>query len=409
VAPLFRVGKIGQAVVSVTVILYVQHAAIMGGAVISLRTVVRDAVAIGCECWVVCPNEKIASVYAEVGAHTLVGPVVGFNHNTSYWYRATLRDMARMLLLTTQILRGTAFLKNVLRRIKPDLVHLNSSTLIPYCIGLRGMNVPVLVHVRENVASGYYGLRRWLLARICDAFAIHIVFISERELQILKTNPTKSSVVYNYVDCDEFTAPPSWHSADKPGSWQLLSLGGISEIKGTHTLIEVASRLGPPFELTIIGSDDPREVKSTSAYQKRIAAMLDQHRAVNVHLVGATTDVRPYLAACNVLIFWSTVPHFARPVFEAWLFGKPAIVHQAVADGTNLSNETCLVVDDDSPDALMRAILEVKEHYPEHLRRAEQGRLIARQKFGRQNFTHLQRLYSAVTEKRVAVAGRVNA
>jgi glycosyltransferase involved in cell wall biosynthesis len=72
------------------------------------------------------------------------------------------------------------------------------------------------------------------------------------------------------------------------------------------------------------------------------------------------TDVPQLLAACDVLVFPSVEPHFARPIIEAGAMGKPVVASrlggplELVAEG-----ETGLLVPREDPQALAEALIEV--------------------------------------------------
>ncbi|GIS66933.1 MAG: hypothetical protein CM1200mP6_00010 [Anaerolineaceae bacterium] len=48
---------------------------------------------------------------------------------------------------------------NYLRNLKPDLVHLNSSTLAASAQASHEAGIPVVWHIREPLAKGYFGVR----------------------------------------------------------------------------------------------------------------------------------------------------------------------------------------------------------------------------------------------------------
>src|ERR1700709_2018304 len=77
-------------------ILYIEHAGIIGGSVVSLKELIIDAIQAGYECHVICTNLQIATFFASTGAIVHVAPVVSFTHNTAYYYKATPFDILRM-------------------------------------------------------------------------------------------------------------------------------------------------------------------------------------------------------------------------------------------------------------------------------------------------------------------------
>jgi glycosyltransferase involved in cell wall biosynthesis len=90
----------------------------------------------------------------------------------------------------------------------------------------------------------------------------------------------------------------------------------------------------------------------------------------------------PLIAAADVVVFPSTVPHFARPVIEAGAMAKPVVASNM--DGVKelvQNNLTGILVEPNDPRALADALMKVlsDKHLAETM--GEAGYLQAKEKF----------------------------
>lgn len=346
-------------------ILYVQHADVLGGSVVSLKELVRDALAEGYDCAVVCVNAKIAAIYTELGARTYVCTnLARINHNTVLVYGIGLIGFLRLGKALLKTFISWLQLISIVRAVKPHVVHLNSSTLILYTIYFYLLGIPRVYHVRENVVRGHFGIRRSIISWIASRFASATIYISEFEFKLLRTKPERSFVVYNYVHLNDFLA--SAHRAVGNGhtALRLITLGGIFRLKGGDVILEslrfVSRR---DVELVVLGSEDPRvnatELSSTDGieYSSKVLALLNDDRiGSRVHFAGKVHNPEAYLATADVLIFWAAAPHFPRPVFEAWLLKKQVIYYNPLFENDLLTAENVMVAEDGSPSTLGQLI-----------------------------------------------------
>ena len=379
---------------------YLQHAHSIGGAVISLRNLVDDALAHGHACEVTCPNDAMAGIYRGIGAAAVVRTIVGFNHTTADWYRANPYQALRGLKALARSAWSCLGWGLALRRSRPDIVHLNSSTLGLYALTAKALGFAVVWHVRENVARGHLGMRRALLRMLMNATADRIVCIGEKERDLIRTRPSKTDVIYNYVHIGRFQEYRPEASEQSPGAgFAALSLGGMSKIKGTSTLLRTAPLLRPDEEIWIVGDADP-EGRDRYTGNAGAATGPEGERLLerNLRVYPPCLDVRPYLFRCDVLIFWGTVPHFARPVYEAWAMGKPSIVLNTCAGG-DIDGDTALLVEEDDPRILAAALAAVRADYPSHLAKAALGRRRAALRFGEANYERIESIYAALTRR----------
>ncbi|MCC6905225.1 MAG: glycosyltransferase family 4 protein, partial [Anaerolineae bacterium] len=322
----------------------------------------------------------VVEMYREAGIETHVASgIIDFSHTALEWYggRDLWRLPGKLLAFIPSIVRTRA----LLRRFRPDLVHLNSSPLAPCGIACKLEDVPVVWHIREPLARGYMGLRRWLYREIIDRCAQRIVAISHYDASLLKPSDA-IRVIYNFVDFTTFDRSLDGSAvrvelgipADAPA---IAMLGGIAEPKGALVLVEALGRLirRVPDVRVIIAGPPPaalgqpgikgaiKRLLRVDAYQEAVqtamAHLPEQARAALI-FTGIRRDMPRVIAAANCVVFPSVVPHFARPLVEAAAMGKPGIgsrlggPEELIVDG-----QTGLLVPPGDPDALSQALADV--------------------------------------------------
>lgn len=379
-------------------ILYIQHAPTLGGAVVSLKEIVVDAMSSGYRCVVCCVNRSIADVYREVGAEAVIVTIAPLNHNTALHYKATLLDTLRLLKLAVKTVISFVQLSIVILKIRPAVIHLNSSTLILYNMLGFILRVPTVFHVRENIVFGAYGLRRAFIRKIANLFAKAIIYISEHEEALLKTNHRKSTVVYNYVHKDRFLAALGLY---KPtGKFVFMSVGGLFSLKGGQILLKAVEHLPEDFECHFLGTDDPavssQELRSIEgdAYVDNLLQQLSVHTVRSrVKFLGRVPNPEEFMAKADAVVFWARNPHFPRPVFEAWLLKKPVIYYNPLFSNPCINDSSVKIVSDDSSEQLSSAIVSVKSHLSDFEKIAVTNFNVAIDVFSEKNFQKLNNIY----------------
>jgi glycosyltransferase involved in cell wall biosynthesis len=327
-------------------ILYIHHGGGLGGAPLSLLYLLQKIDRTRFEPIVVTLKPgPVVDLYRAEGIETHVeSGISDFSHTNLEWYggREWWRLPGKLLLLLLSILKT----RRVIQRIKPDMVHLNSSTLGPSAIACALEHVPVVWHIREPLAKGYFGIRRAILRRLIDRIASRVIAISQYDADQL-TPSERIRVVYNFVDFGTFNRDLRGDSiraelAIEPDAPVVLMLGGVAEPKGTLELIRAVPLLlqrVPDARIVIAGPALQRGTESgikgiakrllrTNVYDQAVAAALDAGgEAVRnaVIFTGMRQDMPQLIAASNVLVFPAVVPHFARPIIEAAAMGVPSV------------------------------------------------------------------------------------
>ena len=374
----------------------------MGGSLVSLREVVVDAIRFGHHCTVCCPNDTVAGYYRSVGASTIVTPVIRFHHNTLLFYRLNPLGLMRMAYALLRTVISFFKMRSHVKALQPDIVHLNSATLVLYLLLFRWLNYPAIFHVRENIVDGYFGLRKRLIGYIAETFSSVTIYISEYERDLLGTSPQKSVVIYNYVHEKEFMADAAGGRVTD-AAFTLVSLGGLFEIKGGKTLLQSLQFVND-VQLLMVGSSDPRidarelELNNGKEYLDDIIALLNNPAIVSkVKFQGKVDNPAYYISASDVLIFWANAPHFPRPVFEAWLLEKPVIYYNPEFKNELINDSTVLFVHNKSSEALAQAVEAIRTSGLMSPDKKRELRELSREHFTEKNFEKINGLYLSLS------------
>jgi len=373
----------------------------MGGSVVSLRELVFDAIHHRYRCVVVCPNEEIAKIYEGIGAQTFVSPVMGFNHNTAFFYKATPLDALRFVKMLLMTCISFWEMRRIVKATRPNIIHLNSSILILYTWFFSKFAIPVVYHVRENIVPGYFGWRKSFIRKMANKYADAVVFISEHELELLDTDPGKSFVVYNYVHEQAFCRDAQADS--QPISDQLfkiLILGGLFSLKGGKTILESLKNVQSNVELHVLGGFDPRDndaelnVIESKAYVMEIVNLLNLPEIGNrVKFYGRVNNPAKYIYQANALLFWAAAPHFPRPVFEAWLLKKPVLYYNPWFKNPMINERAVSVVEQNTAEALAKCIRELPGSLFTSAEIITANYMAAKTNFTERNFQKIDAIY----------------
>ncbi len=224
------------------------------------------------------------------------------------------------------------------RRLRPDLVHANSSKA-----GVLGRLAAALarVPVRVFTVHGWaFKAATGVSSRIylwCDramrGLTTAIVCVSETErsagLAAKTCTDEQTVVVYNAVDVGATT--PRAHQDRRPVD--VISVGRLAHPKDFVTLIRACARLEPGrARLTIVGDGVDRG---------RVEGAVAETGLADVRLLGERDDVPDHLAAADVFVLSSLSEGLPMSVLEAMAAGLPLVLTRVggmpelVTDGEN--------------------------------------------------------------------------
>lgn len=321
-------------------VLFVHHGVGIGGAPHSLLLLVQSLDRVKYEPTVLFLFESPAiDLFREAGIPVL-GSVgrVDFAHTQIWWYRwYHVSHIFRALWDWLMVwLFDAAFWIN---KAKPDIIHLNTSSLSAWAVRARSMGIPVVWHIRESLAPGYLGIRRALTRFLVGRYATKILAITTFDGRFWRGNP-KLEILYNAVDCSVFIPSDmtrnEWrtHHNIPKNDKVLLYVGGLSREKGAlqalRLLKEMRRRGHEDVWLVIANSwkfPEPSFLKKLFGVQRwydRVKKLQDE-LSDRLVFVGALPSVLAEIQASDCLLFPATVGHNARPVIEAGAVGIPSI------------------------------------------------------------------------------------
>jgi len=317
-------------------ILYVHHGKGIGGAPLSLLYLIRGLDRSRYMPVVLCLREsQAADLFRRDGLETVVmESIKDFSHTNVLWYPwwQFPKTLYRAAMIPVSYVRARSFLKNT----PFDIVHLNTSTLGAFGMAAKREGCRVVWHIREPVARGYFGVRRWWIRRTIDRNADAIVPICRYDASQLRQSG-RITVVYNFVDFRVFDASRRAPDLRKqleidPDAKIVLMLGGSNPIKGTEQFVRAAVQIAErqPGAVFLIAGEIPgnsfrERLNGRTAYHRRTVGSIPGALTDRIRFIGVRNDIPDLLAEAYLLCFPSTTPHFARPVIEASAMGKPVV------------------------------------------------------------------------------------
>jgi glycosyltransferase involved in cell wall biosynthesis len=210
-----------------------------------------------------------------------------------------------------------------LRVDRPDVLHAHNALVLHYGIAAaRLARVPVVVNTRHggNMNWDPHCEHIWRHAvRWADA----VVFISEgvREYYITRDRLSRrnTSVIYNGIDLEKFSAHPAHPAASLP-HFRVGCVGRLVPAKDHVTLIRAfasVTAVMPAAELHILGDGPCRAAIAHTAESLGIAN--------RVFLHGAGYDVAGFLSALDLFVLSSIDEGLPISLMEAMAAGLPVV------------------------------------------------------------------------------------
>jgi glycosyltransferase involved in cell wall biosynthesis len=392
-------------------ICFVHHGKGIGGAPLSLLYLIRGLDRSRFEPTVVCIHEsEAADLFRADGIRTIVLPRIrDFSHTNVLWYPwwQWPKLLHRLLHLPFAVERARAFFAGE----SFDIVHLNTSTLLAFGIAAKRLGMRVVWHIREPIQRGYCGARRRLVRTVIRDNADLVIAICRYDASQLFP-ADNIHVVYNFVDPVQFPSDvdprPARAALGIPdGCRMALMLGGVNRIKGTHVFVDAAVQLlerHSDLMFCVAGAIPDASIRNrlngAHAYWNAVRGRIPAGLADRIRFLGVRSDVPLLLAACDVLCFPSTVPHFARPIIEASAMGRAVVASDLGGPQELVRHErTGLLVTPEDSAALADALLALTRDEAMRLRMGVEGAAFAREAFdANTNTRRIIALYDQVLE-----------
>ncbi len=352
-------------------VLFVHHGVVLGGAPVSLLHLVRSFAETDLiEAKIASHSADMRAFFSENAGVPVIpwpDPCTMFGKVLIGYAPVSNPQVYLSLLHSLRRLRRTIREQAALfRDIKPHVIHLNSSVLFTSALAAQKVGIPFVWHVREMLQGGRFSLPR-LYGCLIRVLADQVICISPAEASRLgRDRAGRVEIVYNPIDLT--TLDPSLYDTAtekqtlgiEPSTKVILSLGGVAVRKGAVELVEAMRWAGENVRMVFAGPPLPKGAQPNRArkwlfledllrnvglkkiyswhYTDRVASAIASLRPGTVRFTGLVRNVGPLLAACDVLVFAGTTPHFPRPVYEAWAMKKPVIVFEMDGVSTNIKD-----------------------------------------------------------------------
>ena len=390
-------------------IVFVQHARGLGGSAVSLRYTIkklpldryRSVVAMA------KPTESMASFYGEEGIESFAFEGLPFFEHTTASHGSLRYPFVCSNLLSILLAWKKYHLRvmELVERMQPDLVYLNSVILLPVAHVLEKENIPFVIHVRESPIYGNLGLRYGWMKKMLRRNAARCIFLSHAD-RYAWTGGNDGAVVHNFVPLEDFE--PESVERDKVLLGLgidyrrpiLLYMGGFSEIKGIFSILETLRLLRethPNILCIMPGTKDlptppahirkVKKIARMAGYQstpeKALSRIQEYKLEAHIHRMPFENRIASLMGASDLLVFPAIRPHFARPVVEAAAMGTPSVATDIRGmDETLLHGKTGLIVPKATAHHLANAIAKLLD---DDQRRQEMSSHAV--EFARENFS----------------------
>lgn len=341
-------------------ILFIHHGVGIGGAPHSLRLLILaldktlyDPVVLFL--W----NSPAVDLFRDAGIQ-VAGPVkrFEFSHTVIWWYRwYHVHHLLRAVWDWLMVVFFDA--ARWFDDFKPDIVHLNTSSLSAWGVYAWFRKIPVVWHIRESLAPGYLGVRHAFVQQLVGLCSSKIVAISKHDGRFWAGSP-KLQILPNPVDCDVFTPSAQGRESFRDAHHipqdanVLVYLGGLSREKGALLALQILGGLLAYREdvyLVIAGSwqiprsSIVRKIIGAQRWYDHVSALSEKYQK-NIRFTGVVSSTHEVLQAADCLLFPAQKGHFARPVLEAGAVGIPVLASKlAPLDELVVERETGFLCD----------------------------------------------------------------
>lgn len=364
------------------------------------------------------PSDVMAKLFEDEGFRVFrCSQFVLLDHSTvarQPWYNPL--TYIKLLKVVIGWKRTKQLTMELVRRLRPDLVHLNSMPLSACAAALADAGVPFVWHVREPPPDDSFRTR-FIRQRLMRA--TELIFLSHFDKRCW-VNDRCGVVINNFVDLNEFQPTIEKRSARlalgiKPDVPVILYVGGTQKAKGGVELLKALALLlhDVPNVVCIAPGAELEKPQSLLGYivrklpfvGRRLSPSLNFQRTLmelglsdNVISKSFSSNVVALYAAADILVFPAVSPHFARPVIEAAAMGLPSIgsrlggIDELIEDG-----KTGLLVKPNDPSAIAEALSKIIADEKQKNVMGINARQLAEKRFGLEiQIQHIMAVYNKI-------------
>ena len=249
-------------------------------------------------------------------------------YNKSLWNWRVLRAYRR-------IEKSFADFGNLLDRIKPDAVYLNTMMLAPYLEVAKRKGYKTVIHLREHWPLNEHKKQLTRIQNIIASYADQVVAINHYSASMVPTK--KATIVYDWIELSnryEYRPFDDIFGEDTSKLKAYLFTGGLQDIKGAAEVVDVfRTRIKDSNKRLLMVGVDPQpnnsglygKIKTVLskigiyAYDLKVRRMIKTDD--RIVCIPATYSIRHILeqAYCNLSFF--TIPHANLALAESIIVG----------------------------------------------------------------------------------------
>lgn len=302
--------------------------------------------------------------------------IVNYQHAENGIIKWISRNPLKPITQFIGMLRSVKYMLAYLKKQDCDLVHINTSVMLPVGIAAKKMNLPVVWHVREPIAKGVLGIRRFFVRQILNKCSTEIIAISKNDAKALG-HIKNINIVYNYVDFDKFKKTQNNYLLHDELNIHIekkiiITLGGIVHSKGADVFLESIKEIiaiFPECHFVIVGyppnTSKTKRTMLSGFFPKTISEKCEEIISNNklesyVSFIGLRKDIPNLLNSSHLLIWPATVGHFSRPVIEAQALGIPCVATEFSSSREIIKdNQTGLLFENRNSNDLAQKVIKI--------------------------------------------------
>jgi glycosyltransferase involved in cell wall biosynthesis len=240
-------------------------------------------------------------------------------------------------------LSAVAHLHALLERVQPTVVLATNAYALFYAAlavpRSSGRGVPLAVTMHSTYLQTWKEQAKMLAYRPLFWSAQAAIFVCQRSRRHWARRLVlgrRNEVIYNGVDLEHWRADPAAGAATRaalgfaPGDFVIGLSAVLRPEKNPVQLVEALAELrrrGIPARALFIGDGPERFRVEEAASERKVQGL--------VSIAGFQQDVRPYVAACDVMALTSFTEALSLAAIEAMALGKP-VVHPDVGGAGEL-------------------------------------------------------------------------
>ena len=343
-----------------TKVLLVDHSPVRGGAAISFYELLKYLLNHDINASVICNSDLLKNKYDQLNIPVHHFKLSLFQHTTAGWWKISIPGIKGLFLWFIDHLHSIKNIEYAISISRPDIVHLNSLTLIFYLKYFKKSNVKTILHVRESIVNGYFGIRKAFIKHTIERYSDEVIFICADNKKSLDIE--KGVVIFNPVDINKYNIDNARYLRGELGiddkAPVLLYVGGLRSINGPNVFSKAFKNIVReipgviillPFTTYIHSKTLLSNIRRTLAnfvgiYSERQILEYEISKIPfenSVIQTGYVENIENYFCISDIVVVPFVEPHFARPVIEAGAAGIPVVasdiggITEVVIDGFN--------------------------------------------------------------------------